>query len=292
MTMKVSLGIITWKDRANLRSLLESVISQRLRRVRLDEVLIVAPAEDSVFIDTLLTAHHSWRLPVRVLTEGHRTGKYAAVNIFLREARSPVLALCSGDVVLHEDALERLCAPLADRKVGIVASRPVPQRSTKSPLMDDVAELLWDIHDALSLRHPKFGELIAFRNLGFQLPRTAVDEEMIASLVAAQGYREAYARDAVVYNRGAQHVSDYLRQRRRVFAGHLQLRRETGRSAPSLGSVRLAGLALSRASPDGGRKRLRALAAGIALEGASRVLGYLDYVRRKDHSSWEPIPRE
>lgn len=292
MAMKVSLGIITWKDRANLRGLMESVSSQRLKSVSLDEVLIVTPAEDSVFIDTLLTAHHSWRLPVRTLTEGHRCGKYAAVNIFLREATSPVLVLCSGDVALHEDTLERLCAPLRDKSVGIVAARPVPQRGTKNPLMDDVADLLWDLHDALSLRHPKFGELIAFRNLGFQLPRTAVDEEMVASLVAAQGYREAYARDAVVNNRGAQRISDYLRQRRRVYAGHLQLRRETGRAVPSLGSVSLARLAIAARTPAGKRKRLRALAAGIALEGASRVLGYLDYLRRKDHSSWEPIPRE
>ncbi len=290
--MKISLGIITWKDRANLRDLMESVSSQMLRKVSLDEVLIVAPAEDSVFIDTLLTAHHSWKLPVRILTEGHRLGKYAAVNIFLREATSPVLVLCSGDVVLHEDALERLCAPLADKKIGIVASRPVPRRGTKSPLMDDVAEILWELHDELSTRHPKFGELVAFRNLGFQLPRTAVDEEMIASLVTGQGYREAYARDAVAYNRGAQHLSDYLRQRRRIYAGHLQLRRETGRAAPSLGSISLARLALRGKTKNERGKRLRALAAGIALEGASRVLGYLDYLRKKDHSSWEPIPRE
>ncbi len=290
--MKISLGIITWKDRVNLRDLMESVSSQRLRRVHLDEILIVAPAEDSVFIDTLLTAHHSWRLPVRVLTEGHRLGKYAAVNIFLREATSPVLVLCSGDVVLHEDALERLCAPLADKKIGIVASRPVPRRGQKSSLMDDVAELLWELHDDLSARHPKFGELVAFRNLGFQLPRTAVDEEMIAALVTSQGYRETYARDAVVNNRGAQHISDYLRQRRRIYAGHLELRRETGRAVPSLGSVSLARLAIAARTPAGKRKRLRTLAAGIALEGASRVLGYLDYLRKKDHSSWEPIPRE
>ena len=79
------------------------------------------------------------------------------------------------------------------------------------------------------LENPKCGELIAFRNIIKNIPRdTAVDEAWIEMAIRKKGFSIRYAPDAVVYNHGPESVSDFLKQRRRVYSGHLHLKEQAG----------------------------------------------------------------
>ena len=70
---------------------------------------------------------------------------------------------------------------------------------------------------------PKLGEIVAFRNVIPRIPLdTAVDELSIQALITQLGYQLVYEPEAVVYNRGPATVGDFLRQRRRIYAGHLR----------------------------------------------------------------------
>lgn len=280
--MKVSLGIVTYRDREKLRELLRSISSQRLRKVRISEILIVAPEDDQAAIQKALKTQK-----VTLVNEGRRKGKYAAVNLFLKKAKSDVLILCSGDVTLEENAIERLCVPLEDLKVGIVASHPVPLGGGRNKRMEQTIGLLWELRHTISLSSPKFGEVIAFRNLHLQIPKSAVDEEMLVSIILSRGYRAAYACDAVVYNQGAKTAADYIRQRRRIYCGHLALKKEQGYTAPTLSNLKVLRCLLSDKSLR--KPPLPGLAYAALLEGLSRFLGTVDFLRGTDHSRWKII---
>ena len=91
--------------------------------------------------------------------------------------------------------------------------------------MGHAVHLQWRLHDRIARQSPKLGEIVAFRNVVPSIPLdTAVDELSIQGLVAHLGYRLVYEPDAVVYNRGPTTVGDFLRQRRRIYAGHLRIR--------------------------------------------------------------------
>lgn len=81
----------------------------------------------------------------------------------------------------------------------------------------------------LCLDIPRLGELIAFRKVFDQLPQdVAMDEAFVEALVIRRGMRVCYAPDAVVYNMGPETVSDFVKQRRRNYAGHLHLKDKYG----------------------------------------------------------------
>ena len=70
-------------------------------------------------------------------------------------------------------------------------------------------------------------------------PDVAMDEAFVEALVVKRGLEVRYAPDAMVYNMGPTTVSDFIRQRRRNYAGHLHLKKKYGYKVSSLDSTRV-----------------------------------------------------
>jgi hypothetical protein len=167
----------------------------------------------------------------------------------------------------------------------MTASRPEPVNNPNE-FMGFAAHLLWDLHHQMNLHGFKAGEMVAFRRTFQRIPQhTAVDEASIEPLIRGQGYKVRYIPQAVVYNKGPETVEDFLRQRRRIYAGHLELRRDLGYSVSTMSGLTVLGLLL-RNLP----RQLKQFAwtwAVVGLEVYGRFLGRRDFKREKDHSVWE-----
>jgi len=282
----ISLGVATWRDGERFRAFLESLVGQAFEQVRIREAFVMTP-NDNIGLAQAALDEVRLPYPVQLLNEGRRAGKHVAVNMFLKSAASQQLVLCSGDIVLDSHAIEQVCRPLRDQAIGIVAARPLPLPEKHA--LSDVLDTLWTVHHSVSLMSPKFGEMLAFRNVGIELPQTAVDEEAIAALILARGYRAAYSESALVYNAGPRCITDFLSQRRRIYCGHLQLGRSHRHRPLTLDS--LATLRLATRAYREGKVSARGYLLGLPLEAASRLLGYADYLRDADHSRWSLVER-
>jgi hypothetical protein len=139
----------------------------------------------------------------------------------------------------------------------------------------------------LCLEIPRLGELIAFRKIFDQLPPdVAMDEAFVEAFVIRRGMQVRYAPEAVVYNMGPETVSDFVKQRRRNYAGHLHLKDKYGYKVSSLENTRVMRLALEEVW---GAVRLVATLGFLAiLEVYSRMLGAWDYrVKKRKHVVWD-----
>ena len=76
------------------------------------------------------------------------------------------------------------------------------------------------------MKNPKFGELIAFRNIIDDIPDTYVDEEYIAMMIKRKGYELAYCPEAVFYNKQPENIPEIVSRRTRNCIGHLDLKRK------------------------------------------------------------------
>jgi hypothetical protein len=143
------------------------------------------------------------------------------------------------------------------------------------------------MHDRIAREAPKLGEIVAFRNVVPSIPTdTAVDEISIQALVEQLGYRLVYEPQAIVYNRGPTTVRDFLRQRRRIYAGHLRIAAQQDYAAPTMSSSRV----LRALVGSGAFATPRAFVWSIGtvgLEAAARGLGHYDVVRRRPQHVWE-----
>jgi hypothetical protein len=219
-----------------------------------------------------------------------REGKASAINLFLKQATSQVAVLIGADIIPEVSAIENLCAPFKDPTIGMVGGRPVPVNDATT-FMGHSVHLLWRLHDRLARVTPKLGEVIAFRNVISGIPtNSAVDEISIQALISQLGYKLIYEPDCVVYNKGPLTLRDFLKQRRRIYAGHLKVLAQQNYEASTMKvSPILHQLIACRDFTMSTPKQALWTFGTITLEAYARMQGYYDFTRKREHHIWQMV---
>lgn len=283
-TLRCSMGITAHNEEANIGQLLQRVLDQRLETVELCEIIIViSGCTDNT--EGVVREYVARDPRIKLLIQEQREGKASAINLFMRHAGEKILLLCSADLLPEYDAIEKLVAPLADPDIGMTSCRPVPVND-RATFMGFGVHLLWDLHHEINLHGFKAGEMTAFRKVFERIPyHTAVDEASVEPVVRGQGYRVRYVPESIVYNKGAETVEDFLRQRRRIYAGHLDVKEMLGYSVATMSGLKILRLLLKHIE---WRPKQFAWTWGVVgLEVYGRYLGWRDYKNRRDHTVWE-----
>ena len=278
--MPVSVCICAYNEQENIGKLLQSLVNQKTSQVRIEEIVVVSASTDAT--NEIVEQFQEKDPRIKLIIQGERRGKAHAINLFLQHSKGEICVLESADTLPAEETIERLCKPFSDPSVGMTGGRVIPLND-KSKFMGFVVHLLWELHHRLQ----KFGELVAFRRIFSNIPEnTAVDEAWIQAEVTQRGFKTQYVPDAVVYNKGPETISDFIKQRRRIYAGHLHLARAKGFKVPSLlpHSVLRTFISNFRFT---GMEKIWVLGA-IVLEGLARLLGLYDFfIRRKVPYVWD-----
>lgn len=271
-------------EEANIGRLLARVRESQFSEVEIVEIIVVASGCTDGTEDVVRRAAAA-DPRICLLSQPTREGKASAMNLFIRHAGCDVLVLSSADLLPAEDTLERLVAPFGDPEIGMTASRPEPVNDPAT-FMGFAAHLLWDLHHQMNLHAFKAGELVAFRKVFERIPpHTAVDEASVEPLIRGQGYAVRYVPEAVVYNKGPETVEDFLRQRRRIYAGHLEMQHQLGYSVSTMSGAKIARLLLR--NMDWRPKQFFWTWRVVALEVYGRYLGRRDFKTRRSHTVWE-----
>lgn len=284
MPINCSMGIMAYNEEANIGRLLEAVITQKFKEVALTEIVVVASGcTDDTEAVVLEWAKRDSR--IRLISQEKRMGKASAINDYLPKAQEKILVLCSADLLPEPEAIERLVAPFADPEVGMTSSRPVPVNDA-SQFMGYAAHMLWDLHHAINMKSFKAGEMIAIRKIFERIPyHTAVDEASMEPVIRGQGYRAQYVPTAIVYNKGPETLADFLRQRRRIYAGHLAVRDTLGYNVSTMSGRKILTTLLQNL--DWRPKQFTWTWSIVGLEVYGRLLGLRDYKKRRNHAVWE-----
>lgn len=280
-----SIGIMAYNEEANIGRLLQALQRQETCKCNIQEIIVLASGcTDNT--EGIVREYSKQDPKIQLVVQPQREGKASAVNLFLRHSNADILILESADTVPEPMTIEHLIEPFADRDIGMTGGHPVPVNDPQT-FMGFAVHLLWEMHHQIALRHPKLGELTAFRRVFHRIPRySAVDEANIEPLIVGQGYRLCYVPEAIVLNRGPETVADFMKQRRRIYAGHVRVRREQGYSVATMGSGGIL-LALARSLRWEWRFLLWTPAV-VALEIIGRVLGWVDFrLRKQDHAVWQ-----
>lgn len=283
-----TIGIMAYNEAANIGRLLEALLKQETRGVTIDHIIVVASGcTDGT--DDIVRDFATRDGRIRLLVQAQREGKASAVNLFMANAReAEIIALASADILPVPGAIESLISPYADPQVGMVGGHPVPTNAPDT-FMGFAVHLQWELHHMISLQHPKMGELISFRNIFRQIPTdSAVDEASIEPLVIGQGMKLRYATEAIVYNRGPETLSDFVKQRRRIYAGHLYVQDILGYRVATMGAFRILKLYFQNMKSHWHYFVWGPLV--IALEAYVRFLGAYDYrIRKRKPFMWQMV---
>lgn len=280
-----SVGVMAYNEEKNIARALEAILSQKLKKVKIKEIYVIASGcTDKTVPITKRIAKTDKR--IKLLLQKRREGKSSAVNLFLKHAKSKIIVVAGADTIPQEDVIEKLVSPFSHQEIGMTGAHPIPVDS-KTTFFGFAAHLLWELHHQVALISPKLGEMVAYRKIFERIPyASAVDEATVEPLIVGQGYKLLYVPQAIVFNKGTETLSEFLKQRRRIHAGHLVLIKAQGYSVSTLSKKHLFLAFLKSFRLESGFIFWSPLVA--FLEIFARVLGTYDFYFKKDkHTVWE-----
>ena len=283
--MKCSVGITAYNEEANIGQLLQAMLDQRLYGVEISEIIVVASGCRDRTID-IVQEYMAKEPRIKLVVQECREGKTSAVNLFLQQAQEDICVLESGDTLPGENSVEKMVRMFEDPQVGMTGAQKVPVNATQH-MIGYLSHLRLKLEHQLCLEIPRTGELIAFRKVFDRIPPdVAMDEAFVEALIIKRGMQVRYAPDAVVFNMGPETLGDFVRQRRRNFAGHLYLKDKYSYKVSSLENSRVLRIALEEVW--GAIRIIYTLAALAGIEAFSRLLGAYDYyIKREKHVVWD-----
>ena len=283
--MKVSICIPVYNEEKNIAYLLDSLIKQELKNESIEEIVVVSSGSKDR-TESIVQEYQIKDKRISLIKQIKREGKASAINAFLKTIKNTndIVIVSSGDVIFDEHTVERLCKPLLNKNVGLTSVNPVPVGSNAN-LAGFLGYMHWKLHNKFK-RH---GEAIAFRrSLVSELAvNTAVDEAWIEAVICNKGYETLHVDNAIVYNKGPDTVSDFLKQRRRHYAGHLDLKRRTCYDVSS-SRVSMESIKIVMKEFYSHLSELDYLSGYLFLEFYGRLLGFFDfYIKKKKPYIWD-----
>ena len=217
--------ITAYREEKTIGQAIEAFLAQDLPSDY--ELLVVCPDEGTAAVVAEYAARNEH---LRCLRD-QAQGKPAALNLALSAAKGEIVILSDGDVYVAPGAVRALLSAFTDPKVGIVSGRPV-SLNPRHTMLGYWSHLLVDAgaHRQRMLRANRgeflecSGYLYAFRRaLVKAIPVDSLAEDgFISHHIWEQGWRTAYAPDAIVYVKYPTTYQDWMKQKIRSMGGYAQ----------------------------------------------------------------------
>jgi len=228
---RLMIGVCAYNEENNIARLLQNLISEQ--NMPKESKILVVCSGCTEKTPQIVASFQKKDSRIRPLIENVRRGKSNALNKIFEAARAEadILILVNADALPEKGSVSRLVSKFTTSDVGAVFAQPVPMKISDG-LCYGVVCLIWRLHHIIStLDLPKLsGELCAVRTACLQeIPENAAtDEPYIESTIRKRHKNILYAPEALVHIRCPTDVADIIKQRKRIWIGHMQLQNTTG----------------------------------------------------------------
>jgi len=284
---KIVIGICAYNEEKNIGHILRNLVSEQGLPKTCKILVVCSGCTDRT--PQIVRKFQAEDSRIEPIFEERRTGKANALNKIFRIARESedVLVLVNADALPRGGSVMTLVSELERSDAGAVFAQPVPFEGFHGTCYG-IVRVIWRLHHMISLRQmPKLsGELCAIRASCLQeIPgNVATDEPYIELAIRRQGYRILYVPVALVNIRCPTNVVDLLKQRRRIWVGHMQLQNETGFKVSTTSFSNILKVA-SELRPT----EILYLSLGVFLEAIAYFQAKMEVRKGSIPFAWEPI---
>lgn len=168
---------------------------------------------------------------VLALHEPARNGKAAAMNRAMQYVKAPIVVFCDANTDLNPEAIKEMVKHYTDPGVGAVTGEKRIITKDKENASGAGEGIYWKYESFLKQLDSDFytivgaaGELMSYRTELFKpLPKdTLLDDLMQSMLIATDGYRVIYEKNAYAAETPSANVREELKRKVRIAAGAFQ----------------------------------------------------------------------
>ena len=152
------------------------------------------------------------------------------MNLIFKEIKTDILILTDGDVYISRNSIEDISNLFLNPEIGCVTGRPVPLENRKTKygywanfLFDAAHKIRGNAFEKNSFIECS-GYLFAFRKDKIKkIPLDVAEDTVIPYILWQKGYKIGYAKEAEVYVKNSNNLSDWLKQKIRTHKSHEKL---------------------------------------------------------------------
>jgi glycosyltransferase involved in cell wall biosynthesis len=225
----VSIGIPSYNEELNIKTILESVIFSNLNSIDLVEIIISDDStDDTPNIVKQFIENHSKK--INFLHNDKRKGAANAWNNIIQNATGEIIVLYDADVMPEPNCTLELVEKI-NNNVGICASNPKPITGRGIPAMGTifVNEWLESVREKGLSEYTVMGRGLSIRSdiaKKITIPEGLISIDLfIQSKVLGMGYDVVFNPNAIVLFKPAKTFVDFSSQVMRAFNGHNQLQK-------------------------------------------------------------------
>jgi glycosyltransferase involved in cell wall biosynthesis len=225
----VSIGIPSYNEESNIKSILESVISSNLNSIDLSEIIVSDDStDDTPHIVKQFMKNHSKK--IIFLHDNKRRGAANAWNGIIQNATGQIIVLYDADVKPNPNCTLELVNKI-NNNVGICASnpRPVPGQGIPAQGTIFVSDWLESVRKRQISEYTVMGRGLSIRSdiaKKITIPESLIAIDLyIQTKVMEMGYGVVYNPNAIVQFKPAKTFVDFSSQVIRASKGHDQLKK-------------------------------------------------------------------
>lgn len=285
---KITIGIPAYNERERIRALLQSLLNQ-VKGIDVEIIVNASGSTDGTADEVAKIAHSlQGSIKILVLTTEKRMGKAAALDDIISRATGDIIVFVDADTIIGTHSVDKLTEPFfKDEMIGIVSGN-ILSLNDGGDLFSFISQFQRELHHEFCLHlgrnslPPKVnGTFFAVRkDVIKHFPYFIVSDDEYASWRAqSKGFEVVYAPYAVTYTKDPTNLRDYVAKRKRIYCGHLLIKKQLKYVVPTTGVRRVLSLFLRSALKYW--KKIPHITMMLFLEFVCRALAFFDTTRGK-----------
>lgn len=224
----VSVGIPSYNEELNIKTILEKVILSNLNSIELVEIIVSDDStDDTPKIVKQFMQDHSKK--IILLHDDKRKGAGSAWNNIVQSASGEIIILYDADVIPDVNCMIELVGKI-NKNVGICASNPKPIEAVGIPANGTIFVSKWleSVRKRQLSEYTVMGRGLAIRSdiaKKISIPEGVIAIDLyMQNKVLEMGYDVVFNPEAIVLFKPAKTYGDFVSQVVRAINGHNQLK--------------------------------------------------------------------
>ena len=226
----VTIGIPAYNEAQNIKRLLTSVLSQELRTVSVEQIIVVSDCSTD---ETVAEVHSVDDPRIICFPNPARLGTALSQNRILDANTSDILILLNADVAIPNNFIEQISQPILQQQADLVGARiqPLPHQNFFEKIINFSVNQKNNLYESLDSGNNLYtccGRGRTFsKNLAKNLrwPKLTSEDSFSYLFCVQNGFKYAYAREATVYFRSPANFKDHLKQSARFLNSQKEMTR-------------------------------------------------------------------
>lgn len=232
--IKVTVGIPAINEEANIRILLEDILSQNTSGFVLDQIIV---ASDGSTDNTVAVSRKVGDKRIIVIDNKEREGQGERQNQIMKMSKSDILVLLNADIRIPDVRfIYKLIEPILNRKVGLTSAKlkPTNPRSFFEKVLCLSEEYKNSVfeqqHNGNNLHTCHGGARALSKRLYSKLhfKRSIAEDAYSYFFCISNGYKFKYVKDAIAYYTLPDNLRDHIKRSQRYFNSANIMRDEFG----------------------------------------------------------------